>query len=239
MNSRLTCRQAAVGSKTQADATSPSHRRAQSLVKTQAELGTQPHAPIRTYVDSSWVIRVPFLGFTFDVNDLGFIGGLGLLVVFVCYRFFLTREVDNLRLSFEEARGIGKDELKEFYKLLAMRQVFTVPLSPDIKRTKFLLLAPKLICWCPVAVYFLVIYNDAATSKIGDMLRSSRKGFLTLFEALCAVCLVILASMVTTRLKRMDEEWDNRRRPSACKSHRGATWPAPRFLDGSDAGRGS
>ena len=106
----------------------------------------------RTYVDNSWIIRVPFLGFSFDVNDLGLLGGTGLLVVLVCYRFFLTREVDNLRLSFEEARRIGKAELEEFYKLLAMRQVFTVPLTPNIRRTRFLVFTPKLICWFPVAV---------------------------------------------------------------------------------------
>ena len=56
---------------------------------------------MRTYVDS-WVIRVPFFGFSFDVNDLGFIGGIGFVIILVCFRLCLSREIDNLRLSFEQ-----------------------------------------------------------------------------------------------------------------------------------------
>jgi hypothetical protein len=165
-------------------------------------------AVARTYVDNSWVIRVPFLGFTFDVNDLGLLGGIGLLVVFVCYRFFLTREVDNLRLSFEEARRIGKAELEEFYKLLAMRQVFTIPHTPDIKRTRFLLVTPKLICWFPVVVYLVVTYNDLSTSWIGKTLQLRRYQLLILFEVIVLAFLIVLAFMVTKRLVRMDGLWD-------------------------------
>jgi hypothetical protein len=165
-------------------------------------------AVARTYVDNSWIIRVPFLGFTFDVNDLGLLGGIGFVVVFVCYRFFLTREVDNLRLSFEEARRIGRDELEEFYKLLAMRQVFTVPRTKEIKRTDFLVLTPKLICWFPIGVYAAVLWNDLGTAWIGQDLRRARYAFLVSFEGVTLVCLVILAYMVTARLIRMDNIWD-------------------------------
>jgi hypothetical protein len=165
-------------------------------------------AVARTYVDNSWVIRVPFLGFTFDVNDLGLLGGIGLLVVFVCYRFFLSREVDNLRLSFEEARRIGKEELEEFYKLLAMRQVFTVPRTPYIRRTRFLMYAPKLICWFPVLVYLAVTYNDGATRWIGAVLQEPRYRFLIFFELIASGFLIVLAFMVTKRLVRMDKLWD-------------------------------
>src|SRR5206468_12598531 len=61
-------------------------------------------AVARTYVDNSWVIRVPFFGFSFDVNDLGLLGGIGFLTILVCLRFCLSRELNNLRLSFDVAR---------------------------------------------------------------------------------------------------------------------------------------
>lgn len=72
-------------------------------------------AVVRTYVDTSLVIRVPFFGFSFDVNDLGFLGGTGFLTILVCLRFCLTREVNNLLLSFDQARHTSGVELREFY----------------------------------------------------------------------------------------------------------------------------
>jgi hypothetical protein len=162
----------------------------------------------RAYVDNSLVVRVPFLGFTFDVNDLGLIGGIGFLVILACYRFFLSREVDNLRLSFEEASRLGEGELEKFYSLLAMRQVFTVPVSTHIKRTPFLVVAPKLICWFPLLVYLLVTFNDWRTLAIGEYLDKFRFWSLFSFELLTSVCIAILSVEVTIRLVRMDGIWE-------------------------------
>jgi hypothetical protein len=165
-------------------------------------------AVARAYVDNSMVVRVPFLGFTFDVNDLGLLGGFGFLIMLVCYRFFLTREVDNLRLSFDEARRLGKGELEEFYKLLAMRQVFTVPLTRYVNRTRFLQDMPKLICWFPLLAYILVTANDISTAWIGHELQYSRYQVLIGFEIVVALLLLVLSIGITRRLVRMDTEWD-------------------------------
>jgi hypothetical protein len=162
----------------------------------------------RTYVDTAWVIRVPFFGFTFDVNDLGFLGGIGFLVILVCYRFCLTREVNNLRLSFDEAKKKGKDKLEELYNLLAMRQVFTVPTTEHIQKTQFLVITPKLIPWFSVTVYCAVLRNDFATRSIGSDLERTRYHLLMAFEIVVAFFLVVLAWGITRRLVRMDGIWD-------------------------------
>jgi hypothetical protein len=162
----------------------------------------------RAYVDNSLVVRVPFLGFTFDVNDLGLLGGIGFLVILTCYRFFLSREVDNLRLSFEEAKRLGSGELEKFYILLAMRQVFTIPTSTHIKRTRFLVIAPKLITWSPLIVYLLVTVNDWRTQGIGISLDKFRFWSLFSFEVVTTVCIAILSITVTQRLIRMDKIWE-------------------------------
>ena len=166
-------------------------------------------AVARTYVDNSWVIRVPFFGFSFDVNDLGFLGGIGLLTILVCLRFCLSREVNNLRLSFDVARQTSILELREFYTLLAMRQVFTVPQTAYITRSKFLKITPKLIAWLSVAVYFAVAFNDATTGWVSRELSADfRFRVLVSFEGLVLVLLGILAMGVTQRLIRMDRIWD-------------------------------
>jgi hypothetical protein len=167
-------------------------------------------AVARTYVDNSWVIRVPFFGFSFDVNDLGLLGGFGLLTILVCLRFCLSRELNNLRLSFDVAKQASILELQEFYTLLAMRQVFTVPKTTYITRSKFLKITPKLIVWLTVAVYFAVTFNDATTGWVSRELAADyRYRFVISFEGVVLVLLCILSAGVTQRLIRMDRVWDD------------------------------
>jgi hypothetical protein len=166
----------------------------------------------RAYVDTSFTIRVPFLGFSFDVNDMGLMGGIGFLVILTCYRFFLSRELNNLRMSFEEARQLGMDHLGEFYKLLAMRQVFTVPVTKHIKRTWFLAVTPKLLSWLPLVIYLAVVVNDVMkdvqTSWIGSALRQGfRMNLLFGSELVAVISMAILCSHINIRLVRMDRLW--------------------------------
>lgn len=178
----------------------------------------------RAYVDTSFTIRVPFLGFSFDVNDLGLLGGVGFLAILTCYRFFLSRELNNLRMSFEEARQLGMDHLGEFYKLLAMRQVFTVPVTKNIKRTWFLAVAPKTLSWLPLVIYLAVVVNDVRTAWIGSALalvtrdvRTSwigsalklgfRMNLLFGSELVAVISMAILCSHINIRLVRMDRLW--------------------------------
>jgi hypothetical protein len=164
-------------------------------------------AVARAHVENSLVIRVPVFGFTLDVNDLGVLGGIGFVFILGCLRFFLSREVDNLRLSFQEALGLGAKEFGEFYNLLAMKQVFTVPLSKYIKVGKFLKIPPKLLPWLPTVMQVAVVGYDLKTRKIGELLNKERYRFEVGLEALIALILIYLAVSVTLRLIRVDEIW--------------------------------
>jgi len=160
------------------------------------------------YVEGSLVVKVPFFGITFDVNDLGVIGGLAFLIVLSCYRFFLSREIDNLRISFTVARYAGADQLANFYSLLAMRQVFTIPESGFINRTPFLKYVPKLINWIPALLLILVATHDYVTRWIGDDLAKRRFWFEWACQLLCIVLTAILSRSLTIRLFWMDEIWN-------------------------------
>lgn len=163
-------------------------------------------AVARAYVENSLVIRVPFFGFSCDVNDLGLLGGIAFLVILGSFRFCISREVDNLRLSFEEAHRLKK--LHEFYNLLAMRQVFTVPRTQYINRTVFLKVTPKLICWLPLLAHLSVTWIDFKTAWIGHDLEDFRFRVLIISELVIAFLLLILASTVTNRMRRLDVLWD-------------------------------
>jgi hypothetical protein len=160
------------------------------------------------YVEGSFIIKVPFLGVTFDVNDLGVIGGIGFLVILSCYRFFLARELDNLHISFTAAREAPPGSLASFYSLLAMRQVFTIPESGFIKSSRFLLYLPKLITWVPVALLISVAAHDLQTSFIAHALGYIRFRIELACQILCIGLVFMLAISITTRLVLMDKIWN-------------------------------
>jgi hypothetical protein len=87
------------------------------------------------------MVRMPFFGVGFHINDIGIFAGLTFAVVLLWFRFSLVREVNNLRRAFHKAGkqdeaqaeangrdGSGEHQQLQFcYDMLAMRQVLTTP----------------------------------------------------------------------------------------------------------------
>lgn len=83
----------------------------------------------RSAVENAYVVRVPFFGVAFDVNDLSLLGGLGLIITLVLLRLSLRSQIMSLRIGFKAA--LSSNEEKDFYDLLAARQVFVFPALKD------------------------------------------------------------------------------------------------------------
>lgn len=158
----------------------------------------------KAYVESLSV-HVPFFEFSFDVNDLGPLGGIGLLSVLTCYWFLLAREIDNLRMGFEEARRLGKDGFEEFYKLSAMRQFFTVPETKHGGRRSLRAAVPKLLTWLPFMIYLAVVVDSLNLPVLWE----SRVSLLLASELLTLVFLAVLCSSITLQLFRIDRLWES------------------------------
>jgi branched-subunit amino acid transport protein len=119
-----------------------------------------------SYVNNTFTIKVPFFGITFDVNDLGLIGGIALIVLLIMFRFSLIRELDNLEISFKEA--IRADQLPTLYKLLAMRQVLTIPPTEGKEKVAIAMSIPKVLSFLPWAVLTAILGHDIATYEVGS-----------------------------------------------------------------------
>jgi len=163
-------------------------------------------ALMRSFVDNSLVIKVPFFGFGFDVNDLGLLGGLAFVVLLSIYRFALSRELDNIRIGFLEAEALG--QLKEFYTLLAMHQVFTVPWTPGKEPSRFLLFAPKCVCVLPLLVQFSIVAHDASTYDVGSAVGWTHTLTVLVIEVLLLLSILPLSLMAFRRMRRTDALWD-------------------------------
>jgi hypothetical protein len=56
---------------------------------------------IRNEMDNVHMVKIPILGNSFDINDLGLIGGIAIFVMMFILRFTLTREASNLKIALQ------------------------------------------------------------------------------------------------------------------------------------------
>lgn len=161
----------------------------------------------KSFVENTYTIHVPFFGIKFDVNDLGPLSGVAFSVILLIFKYCLTRENENLILSFREFENTS--ELRTFYKLLSMQQVLTIPPLPQKREVAFLNLVPQLLAFLPLLVYTVVMVHDFATSDIGEGISSAHTVILLLVNS--AFWLIVLA--LTTHCFRvwrdLDETWKN------------------------------
>jgi len=158
---------------------------------------------VGAYVESAFSLRVPVFGFAFDANDLGLFGGMAFVAIMGMMLYCLEREVHNLRLSFSSLAGA---ELRQFYTLLAMRQVFTIPPTSGTGAPHVLSAVPKLLWLMPLAIHILVTANDYSGQWIYDALKAPRQTLLA-WEILFTVLLIPLTVLVCWRLAAVDREW--------------------------------
>jgi hypothetical protein len=165
-------------------------------------------AMVKSYVENAFTIRVPFFGVSFDVNDLGIFGGFSLMTILLLLRYALSREVENVRLGFDEAEKLG--QRLDFYKLLAMRQVFTVPPAPGVRIGRLTTLAPKAVCVLPLLACVAVGWHDLDTREIARMLGDGGDGrylFVLLGEAVITCAVGFLTVSVIHQLVHLDGLW--------------------------------
>jgi len=165
-------------------------------------------AMVRAYVDNTFTIRVPFFGTAFDTNYLGLLGGFGFVIILILFRFSITRELDNVKLSFDEARE--GTQLWRLYHLLAMRLVLTIPLMKEKKRSRFLAFVPKTICFLPLIVHAIVTLNDFYTSNIiGKKISEALTNGTLSEDCFFLVGIIVLTIACYRRWRQIDVVWDD------------------------------
>jgi hypothetical protein len=160
---------------------------------------------LRTYAENVLVVRVPFFGITLDINDVAPLGGLAFLVLLVMMRFCLSREADNLRLAFFEATSMKQG--REFYRLLAMQQVLTVPPGTTIERTRLLVWTPKVFVALPVLVHSLVAIHELDTMWVVLPFAPLRAWAHVTITTLLLVPIALLTWNIIGRLRSIDAFW--------------------------------
>jgi len=163
-------------------------------------------ATMTAYIDNIRFVKIPFFGIAFDVNDLGFIGGFGIMTVLVLMRYSLSREIKNLNVSFREAEH--HKQLCAFYHALAMRQLFTVPHMKGEKRNRKLAKLPELVSIMPAFLFTLGVLYDCYSIFGLRIYELERVTFTLCAEGVWWILICFLSFKCWERKRHINGIWD-------------------------------
>lgn len=165
---------------------------------------------ICAYVERSFVIKVPFFGVAFDMNDLGLLAGFGLIVLLAILLYNLRSEIVSLRVGFDAARQ--RDQLGSFYDVLASRRVFTTPILREPfhvpARAALMVHLPRAIVFLPLLAYGALLYNDVRTIIVGIAISPAHTLVLIIYTTAFFILISALSVVSWIRWTQIDMIWD-------------------------------
>jgi len=161
---------------------------------------------MKQYVENGFGVQVPLFGVTIDANDFGAFGGFALLIVLFMFDYCARQESQNLTVSFN--RAMEGRELMEFYDLLAMHQLLTVPLRAEGERRERSAVFPKVICLLPFIVQAVVVSHDFYTNPTGNALDPTHNAILNVIAVIWLLLMIPASIWTIRRLYGIDRTWD-------------------------------
>jgi hypothetical protein len=160
------------------------------------------------------MIRMPFFGVVFDLNDLTLIAGLAFSIILMWLSFALSSELRDMRTTFRKAQEAGSLGLA--YDLLLVQQVLIVPpdlWSPRGTRVKRAVIwihsiMPQGLIFLPLFVQAVIIWRHTQTMEIGESISpaSAQLGLIIGISALMGF--IIPFTLACTYLTRATlREW--------------------------------
>lgn len=168
-------------------------------------------------------IQVPVLGISFDVNDLGMLGGFTFIVLLIWVNYSLWHQSNNFKLAFDFAKELGDKETDEkrndrtlyhTYQNLAMSQVLTIPPRPASTRPTepdrpkaWVRKVSKLLYALPWAVQTTVVAHDWKTREIGRLINREATNTVLITGTVFWCLIVILTIMCFYMWRKTYNTW--------------------------------
>jgi len=166
-------------------------------------------------------IQVPILGISFDVDDLGLLGGVTFIVMLMWVNYSLWHQSNNLKLAFSFARQLTPEKeyplwLYHAYQSLAMRQVLSIPprpatikaKDPDVRKLWIRKLSKSLYA-LPFAVQLAVVLHDWFTADLGTELNWWATWTVLIAGSVFLVIIGVLTVTCFGRWKETFETWQS------------------------------
>jgi hypothetical protein len=166
-------------------------------------------------VDGIIVMKIPFLGAPFDVNDLGIFSGLTYTVLIITLWFAMVRHQENLYLAMWKVRELIREEdgrrpqgrANLLYHSLSMSQLFTTPPTLARWETGFTDWLPRSFFLLPPVMQWFIIRNDLNTFDRGSMVNERAAAVGWWFEVVTFGVIAMGAIVCILYARASDQLW--------------------------------
>ncbi len=147
------------------------------------------------------LLGIPFFGVSHDVNDLGLLGSVALLVLMASLKYAMARQHENLYLALYRVRQLFRQEgevpsqngtANLVYHSLAMSQQFTQPPSlarwGAVRRLGFSWVLLPL----PLAVQMFALWHDWSSRSFGLVLNANATISSLIVQAISLIAVLLL-----------------------------------------------
>ncbi len=153
------------------------------------------------------LVRLPFIGVVFDVNDLAMFSGIAFLITLTLLLLSQLREYANTEETFALARRVSASNLKATYVILSMHQVLTVPPKIESSLPQPWRYSIRAMFCLPVSVMILIVQNDFGSFPVAYSLAPRMTLYLLGINAALTVAVGYMTVKCVRVSRRLDGLW--------------------------------
>lgn len=153
--------------------------------------------------------NIPFFNINFDINDLGFIGGLAFVLILGTLYLSLIKEKENIEVAFKTSKTVFKTDYtkrRDFINFMSLNQLLSITSKYHKSITT---IARSVFLGMPAFVSLLILIYDFDTREIGKMLDPDVSFFFWTMvgRALFFLIILFLTFFCYKRTKDIDKIW--------------------------------
>jgi len=164
----------------------------------------------RAKIENILLIKVPFFGIAFDINDLALVSGITFLILLSYLLYGLLLKLNDLNAVFELIKYWEVNEkIKSYaYVLLKSNQTLTIkPVTNVLPNITFLSIFPKLIYTLPTFLLAIIIIHDVYTKDLGGLLNPDFAFISLLWSVGIGIALAVVTSFIWYVQGKIDLLW--------------------------------
>ena len=166
-------------------------------------------------VEHVFLVQMPGMGATFDINDLGLFSGITYVLLLLLLLFSLMREHENLYLALFKVRRLhdrpgtiadGESTANYLYHSLAMSQVLSSPPTlAQWRPSSFKIAILNVVFIVPAAVQAYIIYVNYQTLPIAQSYGASTSVMFP--QYVLFILVVIMGALAITYADACNKRW--------------------------------
>jgi hypothetical protein len=167
----------------------------------------------KMFNENYMLIKVPFFGIAYDINDMSLFGGIGFIMILYLILYYANLRKTHFHMALDSANNIKEESLKQdCFRLLYMLQTFTKTYKNENKKTKwtnYLTIVSNCVYSGPLVIYIIIFLYDIITLKNGLVVLNSpgKTVFLIAISFVFLIVILILTYLIYKSVSAYNKLW--------------------------------